>query len=447
MGRIRSILAAACLAAAAPPASATAAFPAGPMTWTPCPPDVTEGEWPELGDRLRCARVPMPLDHAHPDHRYIEVGVVRVGAGRPAEREGTLFVNNGGPGGRPAAFIASMVTAFNGIDTADPLEGNKRTLSDRFDVVAVIPRGLPGGWEFDCVSDFAATHEPLDTHLDDANWAKAVSDARRLAASCSRPVESAYISTWQHVHDMEAVRAALGERRIHFFGVSYGGKVGAWYAALFPQRLGRLLLDSSMTVPGRFIDAIYLSNGAQKESATTHHARDDDEPDTGPFSESVYHATLCNDDYWEKRETHIRARNERDAYQYPGTGGVLAILQLVCAAWPHPTAPQPNMDPLVAKPFLLLQSERELVTPLAGARAMASHFPNARLVVVRGSTIHGLLGDTASPCVERDAIRYLVDGRLPYETPGEYSCEFVPLPNDGDDHPEYEYVDWHPIRS
>jgi pimeloyl-ACP methyl ester carboxylesterase len=408
------------------------------ILWGACPSTVVYGDWPELGGRLRCARLSMPLDHSHADGRSIDVGVARISAALPGEREGTIFVNNGGPGAQSAAFIASMMSAFSHIEYSDPLHGLKRLLSDRFDIVAVIPRGLPGGWSFDCVSEVMGTHLPLDTHRDDANWAKAVADARQLAASCSRPVESAYISTWQHVHDMEAVRIALGEKRIHFYGASYGGKVGTWYASLFPQQLGRLLLDSSMYVPGRFIDAIYLSNDARKTSPRAHHARSDDDVDADPFSASVYHATLCNDDYWDKRETHIRARNDRDAYQYPHAGGHLAILQLTCAAWPYPDAPQPDLEPMRSKPFLLLQSAQEVVTPLPGARAMARQYPNARLVVVKGSDIHGLLSDTATPCIEHDAVRYLLDGTLPYDSPGEYTCELVPLPGDDDSGPSYE---------
>lgn len=412
--------------------------PSPAIMWGACPSNVVGGVWPDLGNRLRCTRLSMPLDHGSADGRSIDVGVVRISATRPGEREGTIFVNNGGPGAQPATFIASMMSTYGHIDYSDPLHGPKRLLSDRFDIVAVIPRGLPGGWSFDCVSEVMGTHLPLDTHRDDANWAKAVSDARRLAASCSKAAESAYVSTWQHVHDIEAVRIALGERRIHFYGISYGGKVGTWYASLFPRRLDRLLLDSSMYVPGRFIDAIYLSNDAQKANPGTRHARYDDDVDADPFSASVYHATLCNDDYWDKRETHIRARNDRDAYQYPHAGGDLAILQLTCAAWPYPSAPQPDFEPMRSRPFVLLQSEHDVVTPLPGARAMARQYPNARLVVVKGSDIHGLLGDTATPCIEHDAVRYLLDGTLPYESPGEHTCERVPLPGDGDGGPSYE---------
>lgn len=42
---------------------------------------------------------------------------------------------------------------------------------------------------------------------------------------------------------MDAVRAALGERRISFYGVSYGTYLGEVYTAMFPARTDRVVLD------------------------------------------------------------------------------------------------------------------------------------------------------------------------------------------------------------
>ncbi|MFF4603990.1 alpha/beta fold hydrolase [Streptomyces sp. NPDC001339] len=53
-----------------------------------------------------------------------------------------------------------------------------------------------------------------------------------------------YLSTEQTAHDMDAIRAALGEPKAGFLGVSYGSYLGAAYAARFPDRVGRMVLDS-----------------------------------------------------------------------------------------------------------------------------------------------------------------------------------------------------------
>lgn len=44
---------------------------------------------------------------------------------------------------------------------------------------------------------------------------------------------------------MDAIRAALGERRLSYYGVSYGADLGAVYTQMFPRRADRVVIDSS----------------------------------------------------------------------------------------------------------------------------------------------------------------------------------------------------------
>ena len=64
-------------------------------------PHVSQGtsiSWRTCGERLECARVPVPLDWDRPRGRTISLAVIRHLASRPDERIGSLFVNPGGPG-------------------------------------------------------------------------------------------------------------------------------------------------------------------------------------------------------------------------------------------------------------------------------------------------------------------------------------------------------------
>ena len=45
---------------------------------------------------------------------------------------------------------------------------------------------------------------------------------------------------------MEALRAALGEEKISFYGASYGTLLGEQYADRYPQRIRAMVLDSVM---------------------------------------------------------------------------------------------------------------------------------------------------------------------------------------------------------
>ena len=60
------------------------------------------------------------------------------------------------------------------------------------------------------------------------------------------------------------MRSLLGDDRLNFIGYSYGTWLGAWYASLFPERVGRMLLDSSMNVTGSFDDAKLLAEMGQQ---------------------------------------------------------------------------------------------------------------------------------------------------------------------------------------
>ena len=71
---------------------------------------------------------------------------------------------------------------------------------------------------------------------------------KQLADSCrkrSGPVVD-HMDSVSVARDMDAIRAALGEKKISFLGHSYGTLIGRQYARLFPQKLRALALDSAM---------------------------------------------------------------------------------------------------------------------------------------------------------------------------------------------------------
>lgn len=201
-----------------------------------------------LGARLQCGSMRVPLDHIVPDGREVDVGVVRIRAAAPGMREGSLFFNQGGPGTHPGRLLRSMGEVWSRIDANDPGDGDKRRLTERYDLVAVIPRGLVGSGGIRCETMPPSRRAFLPTHLDDANWQLLVSDAQAMVDACKAPAQARYVNTEQHAHDMDTLRRVLGDERLNFYGISYGGMVGAWYASMYPTHTGRLLLDSSMDI-------------------------------------------------------------------------------------------------------------------------------------------------------------------------------------------------------
>jgi pimeloyl-ACP methyl ester carboxylesterase len=194
--------------------------------------------WSECRDQFVCASVTVPLDYDDPGGATIDVALLKRPASDPGARVGSLVVNPGGPGVPGTDYAAQAGLAFR-----DPL-------LDAFDIVGFDPRGTGGSAPVDCLSD-----EELDDYVaedpspDDAAERRAyLGWIERFGAGCaerSRDV-AAHVTTVEAARDMDVIRAVLGESELTYFGASYGTKLGATYAELFPDRVDRFVLDGAV---------------------------------------------------------------------------------------------------------------------------------------------------------------------------------------------------------
>ncbi|MBT3151216.1 alpha/beta fold hydrolase [Streptomyces sp. CHD11] len=200
-----------------------------PLTWSAC-----EGTGPD--PRQQCATLQVPLDHADPDGEQISLALSRVPAEDGRARRGALFLIPGGPGG-------SSLGDPSGKGQKLPQE-----VRDQYDLIGFAPRGLAPSTAVDCAlepGDLALTKLrpwPAPDGSIDENQAT----AERMAGTCARNGGALirHISTRDNARDLDRVRAALGERKISAWGVSYGTYVGAVYSQMFPHRTDRIVLDS-----------------------------------------------------------------------------------------------------------------------------------------------------------------------------------------------------------
>ena len=200
--------------------------------------------WQACGDH-ECARLEVPLDYDRPGGRTIEIAVLRVPA--TGERRASLVVNPGGPGSPGTAYAARAVDVFG------------ERVRQHYDVVGFDPRGTGRSAPVDCLSDaeldaYLAADPSPDTG---AEVTALVDGVEQLGRGCVRDDAglAAHVSTVEAARDMDVLRAALGQRHLDYFGASYGTKLGATYAELFPRRVGRLVLDGGVDVslPSRLI--------------------------------------------------------------------------------------------------------------------------------------------------------------------------------------------------
>ncbi len=194
-------------------------------------------DWQACDDH-ECATLTVPLDYAKPRGRTIDLALLRVPA--RAERLGALVVNPGGPGSPGTEYAAAATQVFGS------------PILEHLDVVGFDPRGTGRSAPVDCLSD-----EQLDSYLaldpspDDADERTALLDsldAFGQGCAATDPQLAAHVSTIEATRDMDVLRSALGRAQLDYFGASYGTELGATYAELFPEQVGRFVLDGAVDV-------------------------------------------------------------------------------------------------------------------------------------------------------------------------------------------------------
>ncbi|MFD5629911.1 alpha/beta hydrolase [Streptomyces sp. NPDC127072] len=211
-------------------ASASTTGAPAPLDWAKC-------EGSGLDPRQQCATVEVPLDHADPGGWKIGIAVSRIPSENPRARRGALLLIPGGPGG-------SSLNNPSGKGQKLPQE-----VRDAYDLIGFDPRGVGRSAPVTCGLDHAdlATSELRPWPAPDGSITKNLTTAQRLSDACARNGGELirHLSTADNARDIDRVRAALGERRLSAWGVSYGTYVGAVYSQLFPRRTDRLVLDSN----------------------------------------------------------------------------------------------------------------------------------------------------------------------------------------------------------
>ncbi|SMQ16164.1 alpha/beta hydrolase fold [Streptomyces sp. Ag82_O1-12] len=223
------IAASALLWGLAVPLTASAAD-AGPLRWTKC-------EGTGLDPRQQCATLSVPMSYADPGGRKIDIALSRLPSQNPSARRGALLMIPGGPGGDSLAGPSE--------------EGRQlpRSVRDAYDLIGFAPRGNSPSTAVSCGidhSDLART-KLLPWPAASGSVAENMATARRLSDACAREGDELlrHISTKNNARDIDRIRAALGERKLSAWGVSYGTYVGAAYLEMFPRRTDRIVLDSN----------------------------------------------------------------------------------------------------------------------------------------------------------------------------------------------------------
>jgi pimeloyl-ACP methyl ester carboxylesterase len=224
---------------AGPPGQGLPRFYRQQVTWTPCDGSFT------------CASVWVPLDYAHPDGTAITIKAKMSPSANPGHPNGTLFINPGGPGASGIAYLRYVHLGA--------------AVTSGFQVVGFDPRGVGQSTPVECVSDQA-----LDAYVEadpspdtPQELATLQRQWRHFTQGCVRNSGPllAHVSTIEAARDMDILRAVVKDPVLNYYGASYGTYLGATYAALFPKRVGRMVLDGALD-PEASSHALFLGQTA-----------------------------------------------------------------------------------------------------------------------------------------------------------------------------------------
>ncbi|MET9604262.1 alpha/beta hydrolase [Streptomyces sp. NPDC006512] len=212
--------------AATKPAVLPAALTGQKPDWQKCPaPSVAQGGGKAPGSGWECATMKAPLDYAKPDGETLDVALIRKKATDSGKRVGSLVYNFGGPGGSGVRSLPGFGDQYKKLNTV-------------YDLVSFDPRGVGNSAPVTCQDD-----KTLDQAADSAD---PLEDVRKITEACKQNSAKVlpHVGTANAARDMDLMRQVLGDQKLNYFGISYGTELGGVYAHLFPQNVGRTVLDA-----------------------------------------------------------------------------------------------------------------------------------------------------------------------------------------------------------
>ena len=209
---------------------------------------------------FQCGTVTVPLDYDHPDGQTITIALKKLPASDGNAEHGSLFFNPGGPG---ASGVEAMTSA--------PRVSEE--LRAAYDIIGFDPRGVGQSTPITCwtndeikqhlanPSDDAGPTDPLkgitSTNTPAQNKIdRGTANAARCAQHSQVPELLDHVGTRDVARDLDILRATNSNTKLNYLGVSYGTRIGAIYADLFPGHVGRVVLDSAVDPSKREIDSI-----------------------------------------------------------------------------------------------------------------------------------------------------------------------------------------------
>ncbi|KAJ7882484.1 hypothetical protein B0H13DRAFT_1629451, partial [Mycena leptocephala] len=209
-------------------------------------------EWVQCYSIFQCTRLEarsVPLDYSDPSVGNAALAVIRLAANSSADDyRGRILFNLGGPGRSGVDTLVASGPSF------EVIFGSKQ-----YDLVSFDPRGeFPQSYpaRFELQWNIASVPESLNASSDAIPhaWGRARL-LGQLAAQRDMSEILKYMTTNNVARDMLRITQKFGFEKLKYYGISYGTVLGAAFAALFPEKVERILIDGAYILANLTIEA------------------------------------------------------------------------------------------------------------------------------------------------------------------------------------------------
>ncbi|KAH8807550.1 TAP-like protein-domain-containing protein [Xylogone sp. PMI_703] len=208
------------------------------IQWGACDPEFYQVSGEPIQFQINCANLSVPLDYTDSNcSDRINLQLLRVPAFKQPSK-GSILLNFGGPGEVGRQGLVSEASELMAI------------VGYQHDLVIFDPRGTADTLTMSCLNDTERTEfndkYPLFSNASDTAPGEIWASNGILADICYERKKDigSFVSTAFVARDLISVVDALGEDgMLRYWGFSYGTTLGATVAAMFPDRMDKVILD------------------------------------------------------------------------------------------------------------------------------------------------------------------------------------------------------------
>ncbi|PYH86437.1 alpha/beta-hydrolase [Aspergillus uvarum CBS 121591] len=233
------------------------------LTWTPC------------FDAFGCSRLEVPVDYANRSLGTTSIAFIKLAGKNATVKSPSIVLIPGGPGGSGVDLLLTYQTIVG------------QMFGEQYNFVSFDPRGVNNsGLHLDCFSKdtearstFYRLHRTGATNISSTSLEEQYYSSSIYGDWCNNAMEnksphSYYVTTPAVAHDLLTFTEAEAQMadqspsaaKLWCYSLSYGTVIGSTFASMFPDRVGRMVLDGVLNAE-QYYNNYWTDNVDQMDEA------------------------------------------------------------------------------------------------------------------------------------------------------------------------------------